>query len=122
LKWGGVPPLSSFHSVWHFDSLPIPESAIIQGPRQEIQISPEEKMLEELFDTMSYVQTSLFDMDRATAISFAKRFKDILDKKDLTAPTNVRDPLVSVPRGRPKKKTRNSFNGNLWVNLIEPGP
>jgi hypothetical protein len=117
LKWRGVPPLSSFHSVWRVDSLPIPQPAILHGPRQEIQLSAEDKILAELFDTVSYVQTRLFDMDKATALSFAKRFQDLLDRKELNAPTNIRDPPVSKPRGRPKKRAGNSFNGNLHLQF-----
>ena len=113
LKVEGEPSLSSFHPAWRISETPISQPAILYGPRQETQLSPEDKILAELTDISSYVQASLFNMDPSVALSFAKKFRDMIDRKDLNAPTNIRDPPISRTRGRPKKPKKNTFKGML---------
>jgi hypothetical protein len=108
--------LHSFHSAWIIHGAPVTQPAILYGVRQEVTFSPDDKGMDELNDTMSYIQRCLFEMEPGMALSFAKKFKDMIDRKDLNAPVNVQDLPISTSRRRPQKSGKNTFNGGHDVS------
>ena len=112
LKLEGAQALSSFHPVWIISDVPIARPAILHGPRQEMQISAEDKMLAEIIDTISYVNSRLFDMNPCVALPLAKRIRELVDSGCSSSPIDIQDPPVLQSRGRPPKRAKNSFRGN----------
>ena len=101
-----------FHPAWKVSSEPVTQPAILYGPRQEPRVSAEEVKRAEFAALASDFQARLLDMDIDMGISFYKTFHDMLNRGSTNAPVAIQDPPVSRPRGRPSKRSRNTFQGN----------
>ena len=58
------------------------------------------------------VHARLLDVNTSTSIMFSRKFLEMLDRRNPHESVMIQDPPVSRTRGRPRKATRNTFQGN----------
>lgn len=113
LKFMGEDALSMFYPIWVVKDTVAIEPTILNGPRQEPQLSLDTRKRAEFAAMVSELQTNLYDIEIDLAIGFLKKFQDMLKRNDINAPPTIRDPPIVRPRGRPRKAKKNIFKGNI---------
>ena len=100
------------HPSWIVCDAEIEDPVILQGPRQDPQVPTEDRIRAEGMALAANVHARLLDLESELTVSFATKFLEVLDRGSLHELPVVQDPPISRPRGRPRKSTRNTFNGN----------
>jgi hypothetical protein len=114
LKLMGNDAVRLFHPRWVVNDMPTAEPAIVHEPWPEARatFSLEARKRGELATMLSELQGSLYDIEIDKAISFVRKFQDMVRRDDLNPPPPIQDPPVVRSRGRPKKtKKKNLFRG-----------
>jgi hypothetical protein len=108
----GEAAVNLFHPAWRIGNETVTQPAILYGPRQAPQASPEEIKRAEFAALSSDLRARLLDMDIDMGIAFYKVFHGMLDRGSMHAPAAIQDPPILKSRGRPAKKKKNIFRGN----------
>ena len=100
------------HPGWIICDETIPEPTILHDPMQAPRVPVEVMIQGEAMALVANVRARLLDMSTSTSIMFSKKFLEMLDRRSPHESAMIQDPPVSRTRGRPRKPTRNSFQGN----------
>jgi hypothetical protein len=101
-----------FLQAWRIVETPVAEPAILQGPLHDPNMSSNQNRAD-LMALSTDLQTRLLGMAENLALLFVKKFHDMLDRGDLNALPEIRNPPAVQSRGRPRntKRKRNAFRG-----------
>ena len=101
-----------FHPGWKVCDEIVAEPLILHGPTQVPRVPAELMIQGEAMVLKASVHACLLDVSPSTSIIFSRKFLEMLDRESPHESAMIQDPPVSRARGRPRKPTRNSFQGN----------
>ena len=112
-KIGGAAAVDVFHESWKVHRNPTAQLAIMYGPRQTVQLSEDDSMRSRLSALSSEFESHIQAVDCERRVEFYEKFTEMLREGTLDPTPEIRDPTVARPRGRPRKRAKNNFRGNV---------
>lgn len=105
--------VNMFHQGWMVHRNPTAQLAIMYGPRQTVQLSKDDGMRVRLSALSSEFDSYVQAVDYETRVDFYEKFNEMLRQGTLDSVPEIRDPTVTKPRGRPRKRAKNNFKGSI---------
>ena len=112
-KCAGRNVFDMLHPGWKVCDETVPEPSVLHGPMQVSRVPAEVMIQGEAMALVANVHARLIDVNPSTSIMFSRKFLEMLDRKSPHEPAMLQDSPVSRTRGRPRKATRSTFQGNL---------
>ena len=81
----------------------------MHSPTQASQISARDRLQTETMALGGNVHARLLEIDASITIILAKKLLDMLDRESPYESAVIHDPMISRPRGRPRKAKRTLF-------------